>query len=245
MHTAVYKIADKAVQITSVFESVHRLCRDYRWDGPADFTANVTQDDIARERAIGAREDEREGLPIRQNSDEYWESLAVYRKIAEHMLDFDTVLFHGSALAMDGVGYLFTAKSGTGKSTHTRLWRQAFGDRVVMVNDDKPLLKITDSGVFVCGTPWDGVHRLSSNVILPLKAICLLERGPRNSIVPICAKEALPMLLQQSYRSPNPARMLKLMELMNRLTQQLKFYRLTCNMEPEAALTAWNGLAKS
>lgn len=245
MHTAVYKIADKAVQITSVFESVHRLCREYRWDGPADFTADVTQDDITRERAIGAREDEREGLPIRQNSDEYWESLAVYRKIAEHMLDFDTVLFHGSALAMDGVGYLFTAKSGTGKSTHTRLWRQAFGDRVVMVNDDKPLLKITDSGVFVCGTPWDGVHRLSSNVILPLKAICLLERGPRNSIVPICAKEALPMLLQQSYRSPNPARMLKLMELMNRLTQQLEFYRLTCNMEPEAALTAWNGLAKS
>lgn len=52
-----------------------------------------------------------------------------YRKIAEKLVQYDVMLFHGSAVAVDGIGYLFTAKSGTGKSTHTRLWREYFGDR--------------------------------------------------------------------------------------------------------------------
>ena len=80
---------------------------------------------------------------------------------------------------MDGQAVLFTAKSGTGKSTHTKLWRDLFGERAVMVNDDKPLLRILKDGVLVCGTPWDGKHRLSTNCALPLKAICILERGKK------------------------------------------------------------------
>ena len=106
------------------------------------------------------------------------------------MISYDTILFHGSVIAVDGIGYLFTAKSGTGKSTHTRLWREYFGDRAAMVNDDKPLLKITDSSVIAYGTPYNGKHRLGTNISVPLKAICILTRAADNHIEPtlICRR---------------------------------------------------------
>ena len=68
---------------------------------------------------------------MRKYSDIYLETMAVYRKIEDKLLDYDTILFHGSAVAVDGVGYLFTAKSGTGKSTHTRLWREMLSEIVL------------------------------------------------------------------------------------------------------------------
>ena len=122
MMTRKYKIADKVVEVTSIYAEVHEYCTDYQTDENVDYSVTTTQADIDFEREKSAREDEIEGIPTRQFSDSYLEELAVYRKIAEQMIDFDTVLFHGSVIAVDGVGYLFTAKSGTGKSTHTRLW---------------------------------------------------------------------------------------------------------------------------
>lgn len=142
-----------------------------------EFSVQICPSDISFEKEKSAHEDEIEGIPVRQFSDKYLETLAVYRKIARKLLEFDTLLFHGSVVAVDGTGYLFTAKSGTGKSTHTRLWRQLFGSRAVMANDDKPLLKITDNGVIAYGTPWNGKHRLGSNISIPLRAICILGRG--------------------------------------------------------------------
>lgn len=125
-------------------------------------------------------------------TDAYLETLAVYRKIAEWMPMYNTLLFHGSVIAVDGKAYLFTAKSGTGKSTHTRLWREYFGERAVMINDDKPLLRITQEGVFAYGTPWDGKHRLSTNISAPLAGICILRRGNDNSIRMITGTRSLP-----------------------------------------------------
>ena len=180
-----------------------------------------------------------EGKDPQVYSDGYLESLAVYRKICEKMVEFDTILMHGSVVAVDGVAYLFTAKSGTGKSTHTRFWREVFGERAVMVNDDKPLLKLTEDGVLACGTPWDGKHRLSSNVCLPLKAICILERGDVNEIHRISPQEALPMVFQQTYRPKNLA---KYMEIIDKLVGRVEFYRLRCNMTPEAAQVAYEAM---
>lgn len=235
-------IANKRIGISAQYESTRHFCRNYLHEGVPDLTVAVSQTDIDYERQKSAREDQLEGIPVRQFSDEYLETLAVYRKIADKMLQFDTLLFHGSAIAVDGKGYLFTAKSGTGKSTHTRLWRNVFGERAVMVNDDKPLLNITDSGVWVCGTPWDGKHRLSTNMIVPLEGICILERGTENHIQPIPAKEALPMLLQQSHRPANPRDMANLLDAVDKLMQQTRFFRLRCNMDPDAAWTAYNGM---
>ncbi|MGN0600689.1 MAG: hypothetical protein ACI4JK_12455 [Oscillospiraceae bacterium] len=160
------------------------------------------------------------------------------------MLDYDTILFHGSAVSVDGVGYLFTAKSGTGKSTHTRLWREMLGDRAVMINDDKPLIRVSESGIIVYGTPWDGKHRLSTNIGVPLKALCILERAEDNRIVPITKKDAYNMLMQQVYKPTEPQKLIKTMQLIDRLAANVKLYRLGCNMSPQAAQAAYTAMKK-
>ena len=237
-----YKIADKVVEVTSIHAEVHKYCADYQTDENVDYSVTTTQADIDFEREKSAREDEVEGIPVRHFSDSYLEELAVYRKIAEKMLDFDTVLFHGSVVAVDGVGYLFTAKSGTGKSTHTRLWREYFGERAVMVNDDKPLLHIADSGVVAYGTPYNGKHRLGTNTSVPLKAICILTRSAENHIEPITREQAYTMLLQQVYRPADMLKMAKTLALVDRLADSVKLYKLDCNMDISAAKIAYEGM---
>ena len=155
---------------------------------------------------------------------------------------YNTFLFHGSAIAVDDKAYLFTAKSGTGKSTHTRLWREYFGERALMVNDDKPLLKVTEDGVRVYGTPWDGKHRLSNNVSVPLKAICILTRDEVNHIEEISLEEAYQMLLQQTYRPSDKGAVIQTLKLLDLLKEHVKFYRLGCNMESDAAKVAYFGM---
>ena len=242
MITRNYKIANKVVEVTSIHAEVHKYCADYLTDDQADYSVTTTQADIDFEREKSAREDEIEGIPTRHFSDSYLEELAVYRKIAEQMISYDTILFHGSVVAVDGVGYLFTAKSGTGKSTHTRLWREYFGDRAVMVNDDKPLLKITDSGVIAYGTPYNGKHRLGTNTSVPLKAICILTRSADNHIEAITREQAYTILLQQVYRPADMLKMTKTLELVDRLADSVKLYKLDCNMDISAAKIAYEGM---
>ena len=206
MESFTIRLAGQYFTICPVYDYIREYCKDYIVaditgqsgidDGDTEYTSSgvgdittesvtritITQSDIDFEREKSAREDIKEGIPIRHFSDAYLETLAVYRKIADYLLSCNTLLFHGSVIAVDGEGYLFTAKSGTGKSTHTRLWREYFGERAVMVNDDKPLLHITDSGMTAYGTPWDGKHRLSTNTAVPLKGICILTRDTTNHI---------------------------------------------------------------
>lgn len=242
MYTGTYKIAGTVFEIQSLFQEVHTLCRDYRSKEAPQFTLSVVPGDIDRERERSAREVLYEGLPERRFSDGYLETLAVYRKLALALLEQNILLFHGSAVAVDGEAYLFTAKSGTGKSTHTRLWRQKFGERAVMVNDDKPLLKMENGYVTVFGTPWDGKHRLSTNTAVPLKAICILERSEQNRIERITLEDALPMLVQQSNRPENPDAMVQTLGLIAQLGQSVSLYRLGCNMEPQAADVSYAGM---
>ena len=241
MITRKYKIADKVVEVTSIYNEVHEYCASYQTDASADYSVMTAQADIDYEREKSAREDEIEGIPVRHFSDGYLEELAVYRRIAEQMIDFDTVLFHGSVIAVDGAGYLFTAKSGTGKSTHTRLWREYFGDRAFMVNDDKPLLHIADT-VTAYGTPYNGKHRLGSNISVPLKAICILTRSADNHIEPITREQAYTMLLQQVYRPADMLKMAKTLDLVDRLADSVKLCQLGCNMDISAAKVAFEGM---
>lgn len=242
MFTRNYKIADNVIEVTSMYEKVHSYCCDYETDEAADFSVIISQEDIDFETQREIRCAEREGREPLASSDDYREELAVYRKIAEKMPDYDTILFHGSVIAVDGQGFLFTAKSGTGKSTHTRLWREYLGEKAVMVNDDKPLLKITDSGVVAYGTPYNGKHRLGCNMSVPLKAVCILTRGEKNSIVRIDKSEAYAMLLQQVYRPLRTLQMAKTLRLIDELSEKTELYRLACNMDIEAAEVAYNGM---
>lgn len=240
--TNTYKIGGNIIEINSIYEEVHMLCKDYVCGQTPDFKVATSQSDIDYERKKSAMEDEKEDIPVRNFPDSYLETLAVYRKISENLLKYDTILFHGSAITVDGIGYLFTAKSGTGKSTHTRLWREYFGKRAVMVNDDKPLLQITQNGVLVHGTPWDGKHHLSRNISIPLKAICILTRDKKNHIESISKSVAYPMLLQQTYRPQEPLKMQKTLEILDRISDNMTLYKLSCNMKIEAAEIAYNAM---
>lgn len=233
------KIADCSIKVSALFSSTRDFCRDYLTEENPVFSISILPQDISFEREKSIFEAKTEDDKKIYWSDEYLERLAVYRKIAVKLLDFDTLLFHGSVIAVDGNGYLFTAKSGTGKSTHTRLWRKMLGKRAVMINDDKPLLKLMDQGVYACGTPWNGKHSLGCNLCVPLEAICILERSEINQIGPVSKKEALPVLIQQSYRPTDMEAMGKTLSLVDRLSNNVRLYRLYCNMEPEAAKLAY------
>lgn len=253
MESFTIRLAGQYFTICPVCDYIREYCKDYivadvkrgtatETSGavsPVYFSIATTQSDIDLEREKSAREDTKEGIPIRQFSDAYLETLAVYRKIADRLLSCDTLLFHGSVIAVDGEGYLFTAKSGTGKSTHTRLWREYFGERAVMINDDKPLLHITDSGMTAYGTPWDGKHRLSTNTAVPLKGICILTRDTTNHIEPAEPHAAYPMIVQQTNRSLSADGMKQTLSLIDRMLNVMPVYRLGCNMDIEAAKVAY------
>ncbi len=237
-----YKIADKIIEINSIYPDVHEYCKDYRVVGMSDFSVTILKEDIEFEKTKSLREAEVEGVSPYHYPDGYLEELAVYRKIASEMIDYNTILFHGSVVSVDDKAYLFTAKSGTGKSTHTRLWRKYFGERAIMVNDDKPLLKVDEKGVFAYGTPYNGKHRISNNICVPLKAIVILNRAETNTIVTSDKSEVFPMLLQQTYRPDDKIKMIKTLKILDRLSDNVRLYKLYCNMDIEAAKIAYEGM---
>lgn len=236
------KIAGLCIEINSIYENVYKQCANYLTDEDPEIFVKTTQADIDFERSKESAVYDNAGNP-HTFSDGYLETLAVYRKIAVAALDHDTFLMHGSAIAVDNEAYCFIAASGTGKSTHARLWREHFGSRAVMINDDKPLIKIMPDRVEVCGTPWDGKHRLSTNTSTRLKAIVILNRGEENQIEKISFRDAYPMLLQQIYRPMNdPQAYLKTLSLIDKLSDNVQVYSLKCNMSPEAAEVSYHGM---
>lgn len=256
-------IVGKIVEIIPLYDYIGEYVKNYRVDVGAtkpntdsgdgatkpnteihpDFSISVTQADVEFERKKSAETDINEGRNVLSYPDGYLETLAIYRKIADVMVTkYDTFLFHGSVLEMDGQGFLFTAKSGTGKSTHTRLWRELYGDKVTVVNDDKPLISIEGGKAKAWGTPWDGKHHISKNMSCDLKGICILERGEKNEIEKITGKEAYTMILQQMYRSQDKLVLIKTMSLIDKLMKNVDFYRLKCNMDIDAARISYEGM---
>lgn len=236
------KIAGHTAKITSVFESTPQYFRPYLTDDPAEFSVTVTKEMIDFEQADLLEEALRDGFRPRVFTDPFLERAAIQRAFAEFLFDYDILLFHGSAIAVDQEGYLFTAHSGTGKSTHTRLWMQAFGDRAVMVNDDKPFLELTSGGVLLHGSPWSGKHGLDANICVPLKGICVLERGAENRIAPVSPETALPMLQKQAYRPLSDDKTLPFLQLVDRLSVSVPLWKMACNKNPEAAHVAFGAM---
>ena len=232
------KIAGHTAKITSLFESTPQYFRAYLTEDAPEFSVTVTREDIAFEQADLLEEAHRDGFKPRVFTDPFLERQAIQRAFAEYLFAFDTLLVHGSALAVDVQGFLFTAHSGTGKSTHTRLWQQVLGDRVVIVNDDKPFIQLTHRGAILHGSPWSGKHGLDRNLSVPLKGICILERGAENHIHPIPPEEGLAMIRKQSYVSLNASNAPAFDRLTLALAQQVPLWKLACTKNPQAAQIA-------
>ncbi|MBO4422333.1 MAG: hypothetical protein J5879_02760 [Clostridia bacterium] len=227
------KIASEVFRIEPLYGYIYEYCKGYYTD-PADDAYDVSADaaDI---------DFEREHMDVLV-PDKMLEALAVYRKISEYLPAHGSFLFHGSAAAIDGKAYVFTAKSGVGKSTHAKLLRQTYKDRVVMINDDKPIITYRDGVAYASGTPWNGKHRLSTNITVPIKAICFLSRGEQNHIERISPSDAFVGLLSQTYRPFSKDALKYTLQLLSGVSESVDFYRLACNMDPEAAEVSYNGM---
>lgn len=237
------EIAGQTAVVNALFDSTPAYFRNYLSEKSPDFSITVTPESLLFEQQDALEEARREGFRPRFFSDPFLERAAIQRQFAEQLFSRDVLLFHGSAIAVDGKGYLFTAKSGTGKSTHTRFWRELLGSRAVMVNDDKPFLTIRPEGVWVSGSPWSGKHGLDCNITVPLQGICLLQRGTENAILPVQVSDALPRLLHESYCPLDGSKREAFEALVFRLASAVPLWRMTCTREPEAAVVAFEAMS--
>ena len=228
MQTTYLELAGIPIEVRSRYNS--DFLREFVTDRPPLLKVEPSEEDLDRMRKA-----------LNGNcSPSFVENNALHALLASALLEYNTLLMHGSALCMDGEAYIFAAPSGTGKSTHARLWRETFGDRVWMINDDKPLIRVEEERAVVYGSPWCGKHKLGCNGSARLKAVVELTRDSRNHIEAV--KEPFPYLMQHIWRPKDRDRMQKVLDLEKQLIGLAAFYRMGCNTEPEAALVAWKGM---
>ena len=228
------KIADLTVKVNNLYDLVDRVCEGYKTEDVAspDIEIDITERDIELEP-------QPEGYTA---PPQVLESTALYRKIAECLPSYDAFVMHGSVIAVDGRAYVFTAKSGVGKTTHTRLWLQKFGDRAHVLNGDKPIVRFINGIPYACGTPWRGKENYGINEMLPLCGIVFFGRGIDNRAYPMEKEEAFFGLSTQIYRSRDRDVLLKTLALTDRLINSVKLVRAECNMQEEAADVVYSAI---
>lgn len=166
------------------------------------------------------------------------EYLATGAVFARELLRYDGLFLHSSAVILDGKAWLFTAPSGTGKSTHTEKWCRLFGARYL--NDDKPVLRLQKGTWYAYGTPWSGKHDLSENAQVPLGGIAVLSRSEENSIRRMTPAEALPYFMSQSQYRQTKENMERQLALVDQLLRQIPVWDLRCRNDDEAAILSQN-----
>lgn len=233
------KLAGIPVCFQNRYPDLEFLCREYGTDDAPMITLSVTQAEIEEERAKQAE----------LFSDGYLETVCLYRKLALEMLAHEVFVMHASVIEVDGEGYGFLAHSGTGKTTQTRLWLEHFGPRARVINGDKPLIRAIPEGEqwkFVAyGTPWRGKEGMGCNASVPLKALFLLERGTVPSCEPASGEFRVDRLFHQLLMPEDPPRMLRLLDLADRLVETVPCYRLKCDMTVSSVLAAYDAAHKN
>lgn len=154
-------------------------------------------------------------------------------------------MLHSSAVVVDDYAYLFSADSGTGKSTHTNLWLKHFGDKAFIINDDKPAIRKIEDTWYVYGTPWSGKTDINVNTRVKLGAIVFLERSKDNWIEEMSIKEAIPKFLNQTVRKLKAEeKMDMVLKNMEMLLLENPIYKMGCNINDGAVVTAYEKIRR-
>ena len=164
---------------------------------------------------------------------------------AKKLLSHGGLVIHASAVCYKKKAYLFSAPSGTGKSTHTSLWQKVFGNDAIIINDDKPAIRMIDGRLYVFGTPWSGKSDKSKNICVPLGGICFISRSQTNHIEKADKKTAVNLLLSQILRYPSQEYMEKLLDFIDAHLPSLHIYQMGCNMEDDAAITSYKFMSEN
>ena len=241
MEKTYIEIAGLTVEINHEYPNVRHHCGDYLADASSacDIIARASDEQIDRESIESERVN---GHPFSRG---YVEDVCLYRSIAEQLPHFDAFVFHGAAVNIDGEGFIFTAPSGTGKTTHIKLLMENYPNRVSIINGDKPIIRFFPDGVYVCSTPWAGKEDMKQNTRSKLRGICIVRRGKSNSIRRIEPSAFFGEIIHQVYLPIGSDASEKTFDLMNILGARVNFYLLECNISPEAAQTSFGELSKS
>lgn len=228
---ATYRIADIPAEYDCKYNTLKSRSQKYLTEAGAEKAQKI----VVTEEYYASR---KERFPTA--SDEQLEYMGTGTFFYKTLLRFDGMMLHASAVAADGEAYLFSAPSGTGKSTHTALWQEFLGkDKVLIINDDKPAIRKKDSVYLAYGTPFSGKYDISINAGFPIKGICFLERSNVNYIGRLDVKEAIAPLFDQTVRPVDEEGMELLCERADDLLRSVPFYRMGCNMSVDAAALSY------
>lgn len=225
-----YKIADLAVIINSYGKTI-KQAQNYRCD-PFE---NADIEVISSWENIKHRHPELD--------DDIGEYLSSGSNFYKKLLRFGGFMLHSSAVVVDGKAYLFTADSGTGKSTHTKLWLELFGENAFILNDDKPAIRLVDGRWYAYGTPWSGKDDLSINTRIPVAGVAVVERAERNKIDRITGIEAIQGVIRQCNRNKDMESRGLLMDLLNDFITDIPIWKLKCNISIDAAILAYEAMS--
>lgn len=233
----IYRIADMNIAVEPRYEYTKKYLADYAVDDDGyELSVAVTDEMIDYEQELNV------SIHGEKMRDELCETIAVLRVICDHIIHRGGFFLHCSCLKYRDKAMIFTAPSGTGKSTHAALWKAHFGDEVEMINDDKPLVREYENGFVIYGTPWRGKHNRGANISAPVGAVFFLEQAPENAIEPIDSFTALSLLMQQTVIPRGRDDTSALLDMLSRLIERVPMYRLRCNISDEAVTTALSAL---
>ena len=230
----IYRIAEMNIAVKAKYEDTYRYMQDFLTDSQ-DYELYIepTDEMIRYEAELGEEIHGDAGSPY------ICEAVAILRVICDYIIDKGGFFLHCSCLKYKDEAIIFTAPSGTGKSTHSALWRRHFGDDVVMINDDKPLVREKDGRFYIYGTPWNGKHSIGNNTSAPIRSVVFLSQAPKNKAEPISPIDAMALLLQQTVLPSDKAELSKLLDMLGRLVENIPMYRLGCTISDEAVTTIY------
>ncbi|MBQ7203201.1 MAG: hypothetical protein IJS03_04180 [Eubacterium sp.] len=228
-----YSIANLTVKIENakgriVTQAQPYLCKD----GTADIV--ITVDENRVNKAVA------EHLELNYSD---WEYMITGDDFYRQLLNFNGIMLHASCVVYNGRAYAFSASSGVGKTTHTKLWLKHL-DGAYILNDDKPAIRVIDGRLCACGTPWSGRDDISRPEIVPLDSICFIERAKENRIEVADTQSAVFKIFSQTIRKLGEQGMEKLFDVLDEMFKNITFYNLFCDMSDEAFEVAYNELIK-
>ena len=229
------KIAGFVICIDNKYDYIEKQCIKYiTKETKIDFLASCTREEMEEERAKSEE----------IYSDGYIESICIYRRICLYIPKKGAFILHSAIIDVDGKAYAFLAKSGVGKSTHIRLWKQYLGDKVTIVNGDKPIIRLENGKFYAYGTPWSGKENWDSNVKSELRSLCFLERSKENRIEKIDEKQALVKITKQILMPSDREDLISTLDLVDKLLQKCNLFVLGCNISVDAAVLAYREMSK-
>ncbi len=228
------KIADIVVSIDNKHSFIEKISKDYIVTNlTPDILVSVSESELEKEREFNT-----------SSSEAFIESVCIYRKIAQELPKYNAFVLHCAAIEYDNSSYCFLGKSGTGKTTHIRLWRSAIGDSVLPINGDKPIIRYINDEFYVCGTPWGGKEMLQRNVMIPLKGLCELSQDKENSISKLSKQKALGCLMSHVFIPNDKQHLENTFSLIAKIVDKIPMRHLNCNISEEAALISFNEMTK-